>query len=154
MWRWKNYQKFFMQDEKTRWKSQTHHFLRCFYKFIRSSIIITAIREECQRWKWQPDSTVWLPDWDKQLIALLLKDDENFVLSFWRWKYKMHWVVLSTQFRQKSNTELEQILHLEVDCSDFGPVRDRGSLPYLYRTDLQSYPQFGHLLYLRTCLTS
>ena len=27
--------------------------------------------------------------------------------------------------------KLEQILHLEVDCSDFGPVRDRGSLPYL-----------------------
>ena len=27
--------------------------------------------------------------------------------------------------------ELKQILHLKVDCSDFGPVWDRGSLPYL-----------------------
>ena len=27
--------------------------------------------------------------------------------------------------------KLEQILHLKVDCSDLGPVRDRGSLPYL-----------------------
>ena len=27
--------------------------------------------------------------------------------------------------------ELKQILHLKVGCSDFGPVRDRGSLPYL-----------------------
>ena len=26
--------------------------------------------------------------------------------------------------------KFEQILHLKVDCSDFGPVRDRGSLPY------------------------
>ena len=26
--------------------------------------------------------------------------------------------------------KLEQILHLKVDCSDFCPVRDRGSLPY------------------------
>ena len=26
--------------------------------------------------------------------------------------------------------KLEQRLHLKVDCSDFGPVRDRGSLPY------------------------
>ena len=25
--------------------------------------------------------------------------------------------------------ELKQILHLKVDCSDLGPVRDRGSLP-------------------------
>ena len=25
--------------------------------------------------------------------------------------------------------KLEQILHLKVDCSDFGPVQDRGSLP-------------------------
>ena len=25
---------------------------------------------------------------------------------------------------------LEQILHLKIDGSDFGPVRDRGSLPY------------------------
>ena len=25
--------------------------------------------------------------------------------------------------------KLEQILHLKVDCSDFSPVRDRGSLP-------------------------
>ena len=29
--------------------------------------------------------------------------------------------------------KLEQILHLKVDCSDFGPVRDKGSLPYLLR---------------------
>ena len=27
--------------------------------------------------------------------------------------------------------KLEQILHLKVDFSDFGPVRDRGSLPYM-----------------------
>ena len=27
--------------------------------------------------------------------------------------------------------KLEQLLHLKVDCSDFGPVRDRGSLPYV-----------------------
>ena len=27
--------------------------------------------------------------------------------------------------------ELKQILHLKVGCSDFGPVQDRGSLPYL-----------------------
>ena len=26
--------------------------------------------------------------------------------------------------------KLEQILQLEADCSDFGPVRDRGSLPH------------------------
>ena len=26
--------------------------------------------------------------------------------------------------------ELKQILHLKVGCLDFGPVRDRGSLPY------------------------
>ena len=26
--------------------------------------------------------------------------------------------------------KLEQILHLKVDCSDFGPVQDRGRLPY------------------------
>ena len=26
--------------------------------------------------------------------------------------------------------ELKQILHLKVGCSDFGPVRDGGSLPY------------------------
>ena len=25
--------------------------------------------------------------------------------------------------------KLEQILHFKVDCSDFGPVQDRGSLP-------------------------
>ena len=28
--------------------------------------------------------------------------------------------------------KLEQILHLKVCCLDFGPVRDRGSLPYLH----------------------
>ena len=27
--------------------------------------------------------------------------------------------------------ELKQILHLKVDCLDFGPVLDRGSLPYI-----------------------
>ena len=27
--------------------------------------------------------------------------------------------------------ELKQILHLKLGCSDFGPVQDRGSLPYL-----------------------
>ena len=27
--------------------------------------------------------------------------------------------------------EMKQILHLKVSCSDFGPVRDGGSLPYL-----------------------
>ena len=27
--------------------------------------------------------------------------------------------------------KLEQILHMKVDCLDFGPVRDRGSLPYM-----------------------
>ena len=27
--------------------------------------------------------------------------------------------------------ELKQILHLKVACSDFGPIRDRGSLPYI-----------------------
>ena len=27
--------------------------------------------------------------------------------------------------------ELKQILHLKVGCSDFGPVWDEGSLPYL-----------------------
>ena len=27
--------------------------------------------------------------------------------------------------------KLEQMLHLEVDSVDFGPVRDSGSLPYL-----------------------
>ena len=26
--------------------------------------------------------------------------------------------------------ELKEILHSKVDCSDFGPVRDRDSLPY------------------------
>ena len=30
--------------------------------------------------------------------------------------------------------KLEQILHLKVDRSDFGPVRDRGSLLYLSRS--------------------
>ena len=29
-----------------------------------------------------------------------------------------------------------QLLHLKVDCSDFGPARDRGSLPYLPTTPL------------------
>ena len=28
--------------------------------------------------------------------------------------------------------ELKQILHLKVGCSDFGPMQDRGSLPYLF----------------------
>ena len=28
----------------------------------------------------------------------------------------------------------EQILHFKVGCSDSGPVRDRGSLPYDIRT--------------------
>ena len=32
--------------------------------------------------------------------------------------------------------ELKQILHLKVGCSDFGPVRDRGSLPYVYDVQL------------------
>ena len=31
--------------------------------------------------------------------------------------------------------KLEQILHLKVDCSDFGPIRDRGSLPYHLLTE-------------------
>ena len=29
-----------------------------------------------------------------------------------------------------SDRKLEQILHLKVDSSDFGPIWDRGSLPY------------------------
>ena len=30
--------------------------------------------------------------------------------------------------------EFKQILHLKVGCSYFGPVRDRGSIPYLIIT--------------------
>ena len=32
--------------------------------------------------------------------------------------------------------ELKQILHLKVGCSDFGPVKDRGSLPYLLHLEV------------------
>ena len=34
--------------------------------------------------------------------------------------------------------KLEQILHLKVDCLDFGPVRDRGSLPGKYQAEVRN----------------
>ena len=39
--------------------------------------------------------------------------------------------------------ELKQILHLKVGCSDFGPVRDRGSLPYLLPMTLLTKSYWG-----------
>ena len=46
--------------------------------------------------------------------------------------------------------KLEQILHLKIDCSDFGPVRDRGSLPYLPTYYPANHPQWIGLRYFES----
>ena len=49
--------------------------------------------------------------------------------------------------------KLKQILHLKVGCSDFGPVRDRGSLPYIQQLELLNLNYLIALMLMCWCLS-
>ena len=118
-----------------RWKKQgenqeSHHFLRCFYQRIKSSLI-TEMRAGCQRQPWQPDIAVWL-QWVCFLkmtkILFCLFEDEYKNCVKWRFppKFAKNWTLLTlcrlAKAKKRQSIGCPRIIRT-CSCLRFSPLR-------------------------------